>query len=183
MLVRKWASTLHRLIELILTIHWLNNNLKSVDAVTLVTEKQFITVSKKERKTHTHTHTHIHTHKRKMWMKMRKRINEWKAAWVMQYYWSQMCHTDLLEAKKQATGNDDKGASQVENTRLSSHHDPPIAMEFVLAWENLPSSDFFCHCVGRYLLGLRKLGRRLCRNCRVGIRLSLIHISEPTRPP
>lgn len=46
----------------------------------------------------------------------------------------------LLKRKEQPTGHQDQHHGEVEHAGLLCHHDPPIAVELVPAWEDLPLS-------------------------------------------
>lgn len=53
---------------------------------------------------------------------------------------TQMITQHLLKHEEQPTGHQDECHGEVKHTRLLCHHDPPIAVELVPAWEDLPLS-------------------------------------------
>lgn len=57
-----------------------------------------------------------------------------------QWLLTQMITQHLLKCEEQPTGHQDQNYGKVEHTRLLCHHDPPIAVELVPAWEDLPLS-------------------------------------------
>lgn len=44
----------------------------------------------------------------------------------------------LLENKEEPTCDQNENQGEVEHTRLSRHHNPPVAVKLIPSWEGLP---------------------------------------------
>lgn len=67
---------------------------------------------------------------------------------------TQVITRHLLKREEQPTGHQDQRHGEVEDAGLLCHHDPPVAVELVPAWEDLPLS------LHSPLLGMRGLHGR-----------------------